>query len=870
MSARPHPPPLARALLALRFTGDALEVVRGDLLEYFERDLAAGMPVRRARRRYWRLAVQSLAGVSRRESPEAAIAGPDRARGLWTSLSAEIRFGCRRLVHNPGFTLVAVLTLALAIGANAALFTALSRVVLSPLPFDRGHRMVFLWRGSPAGDILLSPTSSDIDRWKQLDVFERIEAFTGRTVVLLDGGEPREISAGLVTPSVLDLLGTRPMLGRSLAVADTASDAEPALLLGYDLWLSRFGGDRAVTGRIVRLGDERWRVVGVMPRGFFLPMGSEDMWLARREAPDRGQNTIALLREGVTVDDARAALQRVAADTPGGPAGSRWVGHVMPPGDMSGQRIRRTLVMLSVAVGLLLLMACVNVAGLTTAGHRRRRRELAVRASMGASRAQLARMLLIESALLAAIGGALGLLTARAGLSALAALRPDTLDVLANLRLDGDVVRFALAVTTLAALLVGVVPALRASTSTLSRDLAAGGRGSTATGLLGRGVLGAFQVAVALTLVIGTLLLTRSVGRLTAVDPGYDADGVFTMALTLDGDRYADAAVRGQFFDDLRASLAALPGVTSVAIGNGVAPEFGIIFGTVEVEGQARTGGAPEVISGGSIGPGYFQTLRLPIVKGRAFTDDDIRSGAEVALVSEGMARHLRPGGDVLGTRFRIGGDGGYSSIVGIAADVHDNRLPGDARQVYMPLPAKAARSATLIVRTEGPPAAMFEAARSRVWALDAELPIGPMTTARDRLRATTGQHRFAMTLLGAFAGLGLLLAAVGVFGTLMLVVAERRREMAVRLSLGATHGRVVIRVMRDVGWMTAAGLMAGTAAALAAAPYIRSLLFGVAPVDAISFAAGLTAVTAAALVATIAPVRRMLSVAPAEALRAD
>jgi predicted permease len=860
----------------MRFRGDAREVVEGDLLEYFARDLAAGRAPRAARRRYWLMTLASIAGAPPRGGATGESGGLRHGRwaGALHALWSDVRLSGRRLLASPGFTVTAVLTLALAIGVNAALFSALRAVVLAPVPFEAGARMVLLWRGSANATFLVTPSARDVERWRQLDgIFEWIETYEPRSVVLLGDGEPRQIPAANIPPDLLVRLGALPELGRPFVASDAAPDAEPVTLLSHALWRSRFGGAPDIVGRVVRIGDEHVRVVGVMPHWFRLPGVDHELWLARRgDSPDRGGTALAVLRHGVDMDTARAALEGVpVGDDDGEIADGRWFGALMSPGDMFGATIRQTLMLLSGAVGLLLLLACVNVAGLVLARHRRRQRELALRLSLGASRARLFRLLMIESALVAGAGGLAGLGAARLSLAAIAAVRPDALQALERLRLDSAVILFAALATGLTALLFGLVPAFRASRWNVARQLAAGGRGASAAGLAGRGALAAFQLGAALVLLAGTLLLTQTVARLAALDPGFDGDGLVSMQLSLDGARYDQPAARGQFLDDLDRTLRALPGVTAAAHGSGLPPEMGIVFGAPALEGATAEPGEARILGGGWASPDYFPALGVDVLEGRAFTPADARGGAPVVIVSRSLARRLGGGRSLVGERLRMSANADFATIVGVVADVRANGLRGgDGEQLYRPLPVRTPRTLAFAVRTSGESGMLVDAMKAAVWAIDPDLPIASLRTMADVIWRQTATARFAMTLLGAFAAVGLALAAVGVFGTLMLVVTQRRCEVAVRLSLGATPRQVLSLVLRYVTVIAAAGVGAGLGASYLLTPYIESLLFDVPPLDAASLAAAASIVLLAALVATVAPVRRMLAVNPAEALDGD
>lgn len=866
----PTPPALARWLVARRYRGEAREVIEGDLAELYHRALASGVTRRAATRLYWRLTLASMltprSEVKAEGAPSARTGHP--AAGL--QMFADARLAGRRLVRSPGFVLPAILTLGLAIGANAAVFGVLERLVLSPLPFADANRLVYLWRTNAERSMFLTASQESLDRWRQLDhVFEQIQAFESRTFVLTGAGDPEEISASAVPDGLFPMLGVAPTLGRSFTAADLVPASPPTVVLGESLWRRRFGADASVIGRAVRLGDESFQIIGVMPRGFRVPMGSGDLWVPLQRGRGRGANAIGRLREGVSVEAAQAAvtaLGPVPSET-----GGAWSGVVMAPGDLLGTSIRQTVTMLTGAVALLLLLASANVANLVVSRNRTRRQELAVCAALGASRARLARLLLTETALVAIAGGALGLVIASAGLSIMQAWRPENLGVLDGVRLDGAVLWYTLAVTAGAGILVGVVPALRASRASLQSTLAGGGRAVIGGGHFMRGVVGATQIGAALVLVVGALLLTRSLANLTSISPGFDAENVVSLDLPLPATHYPGPEARERFFTDLLEQTRGQSGVQSAALSTGLPPATGIMFGSLEIEGAPQGPSEPIVLAGSSVSPGYFATLRIPLVAGQEFTAEDVTTRRLVTIVSETFARKFLPSGGALGSRVRLDSTSEFATVVGVAADVRANGLAeSEMSSVHVYVPFRSSTSALLVVRTAGDPLLMVDALKARVWALDPNLAIREIVTARERLRQASATSRFGLVLLGLFAAIGLALAAVGVFGVLMLIVGQRRREMAVRLSLGATQAQVIGRVGRYAAWVTGLGLALGLSGAALLSRYISSLLTGVTPSDPATMIAAVATVVVAAALAAVGPARRLATVEPVEALRLE
>jgi predicted permease len=875
-SADVGPPALARWLIGRRYRGDAREVVEGDLAEVHQRALDGGASRRAASRLYWRLTLASLAAPrigSMLGEPARDSVSSKRDRGSASGLhgvAADARLGVRRLLHSPGFFLPAVLTLGLTIGANAAMFGVLERLVLSPLPFADADRLVYLWRSNAEGSMMLTPRAADLARWQTLDhIFEQLSTFESRSFVVTGGGEPEEVAASAVPRDLFPMLGMVPALGRTFGPADLDPAAPPTVVLSDQIWRSRFGGDPAVIGREMRLDDQAFLVIGVMPRAFVLPMSTAVVWVPLQRPGGRGGNTIAKLRKGLAVDAAQAAL--AAAGPVESPTGGTWVGRVMAPSDMVGVNIQTTVKMLAGAVALLLLLASVNVANLVVSRNRTRHLELAVRAALGASRKRLMRLLLTETALVVVVSGGVGVLVATWGLAVIKALRPNELRVFDSAGLGGPVLWYTLAVTTGVACIVGVLPALRASRGSMRSALSAGGRTMTVGGHVARGLVGAVQIGAALMLVIGALLLTRSLANLTAISPGFDVENVVSLDLPLPAARYPTPEARRRFFDDVLSRTRDLAGVESAAVTTGVPPSTGIMFGVLEIEGAPPISSEPTMLAGGSVSPGYFSALRIPLAAGREFSEEDVATNGVVTIVSESFARKYLPADGAVGSRLRMDPESQFATVVGVVADVRANGLsesPVNALHIYVPF--RSSSSALLVVRSTGGPLATIDAVKAGIWALDPDLAIREVVTARDRLRQATATPRFGLVLLGAFATIGLAMAAVGVFGVLMLIVGLRRREMAVRLSLGATRAQVIGQVGRYAAWVTALGVALGLAGAVALSRYISSLLTGVTPSDPATMVAAVVTVVVAAGLAAIVPARRLATVEPIEALRLE
>lgn len=847
---------------------DWTDSVVGDLRE----DLSARGGASRAR------TLAALAGIGLRFTIESLSARLRATRRRpWRrhmDLRTDLRQAARGLARTPGFTFVAVLTLALAIGANTAIYSALSSLVLNPLPFKDGNRFVLLWRfNAEMGNLMVTPPAELADRWREAThLFDAVESYWGGDKVMTGRGEPEAVQVTMVGPRMMDTVSVQPVAGRAFAAADFEPAADPVVLISHGVWQSRFGGDETAIGSSVTLDGVQHAIVGVMPARFALPMDSGAMWGAARrgvDTPEYSVRTIAKLAPGVAFDAAQAAFGAIPATTDGKDEG--WTGRLMPAGDLIGSGVKSALFVLSGAVGLLLLIACVNVANLMLTRHGARGREIALRHALGASRVRLARFLLIESAVVAVAGGLAGLAIAHGALSLIAALRPARLDALDRLSLDPQVLAFAAGASLVTAVLFGIVPALTSSRAKLQDVLKSGGRTATAPGQRVRRVLTVAQVALALILLVGAGLLLRSYGQLMAVDLGFDPAGVLSVKASLPEARYPskNRAARGAFYEQALASIAAVPGVRAAAIGMGVPLDAGISFGTIEFEGRpdaTRNG----LYVGGRVTPSYFPALSIRLLEGHRFTADD--HDDDVVIVGRSFARASWPDRGALGQRLRLAEDGAWLTVIGVVDDVKQLSLTSSEEhpQLYLPLAPNRANFGSLIVKADGDPRALIPAIKAAIWRVDEGLPLDEIATAEQIVSRAASQARFNLALLGAFAVCGLVLAVVGVYGVTALYLGQRQREVGIRMALGATRSSVAALVFRQTTLLIMVAIVAGGLGAWWLSRYLESLVFATATTDAVTYVAAAGAIVIASLAATLVPVRRATSVDPAIVLRAE
>jgi predicted permease len=830
-----------------------------------------------------RLAARRFGGVARYQDD-----ARDARGGLWMEeLTQDVRYAARVLARGRGFVVVSVLTLALGVGANTAIFSVVRGVLLRALPFPEPERLVSLEsviRGSPTA---VSPP--DFMDWRaQAHSFGGIAASFLQTANLTGAGEPERLTEARVSANFFDVLGVAPALGRGFQSGEDATGAARVAVLSDGLWRRRFGADRAIIGRTIQLDDYPTTIVGIASPSLRIPVGA-DVWLTTRfEAHDlapssRGARWIQVmgrLAPNATLPSSAAEMGAIAKRL--GLLDPQHDAHVtvsVTPlrEDLVGS-VRAPLLVLLGAVGFVMLIACVNVASLSLGRTAARGSELAVRAALGAGRARIARQILTESVVLALGGGIAGLVLAVLTTRALVALAPSDLPLLDTVHVDGVVLAFALGLTLASGLLFGLVPAIQGSRRGLNDRLRSAGRGLSlgSSGGRLRHLLVVAEVALAIALLAGAGLLARSFVQLMAVDPGFTADRVATLSLTLSPVRYPDGDRQELFAHELLSRIAGLPGVKSAGISFSL-PLTNSGFGfTFEVGGRPPVSGPEEPRAQARVASvDYFRTMGIPVVRGRGFTSRDDHAAPQVLLISEQASRRYWPNEDPIGQTLQTGwtreGRHFGGTIVGIVGDVRQFSLAmKPAPEIYAPLAQWPLDELSVVMRTSGAPAAVLPVARDVVRQLDPQLPVYDVYPMSDLVRASVAQRRFYAALLGVFATLALVLAAIGIYGVIAYSVQQRRRELGIRLALGATRPMVVRLVLRQGMMLTVTGCALGLLAAGALTRVLQGQLFGVAAIDPLTFVAVPLVLLVVALVACVVPARRALAVDPANAIRAE
>ncbi len=805
-------------------------------------------------------------------------------RTLWQDL----RYGARMLTKNPGFTLIAVITLALGIGANAAIFSVVNAVLLRPLPFKDPGRLVWVWGTVPKfGQANHSPVEFLAYQAQQTS-FTEMAAYRNMPFTVTGGAGPEYVQGMIVSPNYFSLLGVPAARGRVFQPEDVRQGAPRLAVVSYGLWQKRYGGDPSLIGRSLTINGESATVIGVMPPNFQLNL-SMDLWLSPSQmAPDYQMNyrgdTLAMrenhylrvmgrLKPGATVQQAQADLNAVAArleqqypDQAG--HGAR----VVSLQELAVSDVRLTLLTLFGAVGLVLLIACANVTNLSLARATARYREIAIRAAVGARRFSLIRQLLTESVLLSLAGGLAGWLLASWGVELLLSLSPEGALRLQEARLDTTVFLFTLSVSMAAGVVSGLAPALAASKTDLVSTIKDGARGAR-TGVgrnrLRQGLVVA-EVALALVVLIGAGLLVGSFARLTAVKPGFDPNNLMTMWIALTGERYGTVTANTRFIKELTASLEALPGARGVAISDDFPIQGTDTRDYPEIEGR---GAAPEdrtLVGHHAINPRYFEAMRVPLVKGRAFTERDDASAPPVVIINEAMANRVWPNEEALGKRIRFGGPGEpWIEVVGVVANVkHDGLHLADSPHCYSPHLQQPWPFLAIAVRSQTDQAALLASVRQAVRKIDPNLPLVQPLTMEDRMERVLATRRLTLALFSLFAVVALSLAAIGLYGVMSYGVAQRTHELGIRIALGATSRDALKSVIGQGMKLVALGLALGLGVALIGSRLMSHLLFGVSARDPLTFVVIAFLLTLVALLACWIPARRATKVDPMVALR--
>ncbi len=799
----------------------------------------------------------------------------------------DLRFGARMLWKTPGFTVVAVLALALGIGANTAIFSVVNAVMLRPLPFPEPDRLMMIFHSYPKMNL---PRASVSPRGysyyaENARSFQSVAAFTGwRAPQNLTGsGEPERVRSILATASFFPTVGVPPMLGRTFSPDEDEPGRDRVAVLSYGLWQQRFGGDRGVLGSTMTLDGNNYTVIGVMPPEFRFP-SLADLWVPLALAPKQRQgslgmeflNVIGRLKASVAPSQGQAEMQRITADLlkqfPDRTESS-WRVLALPLKEVLQGEMRPALLVLLGAVGFVLLIACANVANLLLARSTARIKEIAIRTALGASRLRLVRQLLTESVLLAVIGGLLGLALAYWGLAALLALIPIQLPSFIKINIDTPVMLFTLILAVATGLVFGLAPAFQISSGGVAETLKEGGRTSQAAGRHRlRGALVVSEIAFALVLLIGAGLMIRSFIRIQQANFGFDATRVLTFEISLPQARYSDdARVRG-FFQQVLQRISTLPGVVGVGASSGL-PLSLTWTQSYDIEGKQYR---PEPHSHFAIAsPGYFSALRIPLLRGRSFAESDSADAPPVVVIDERTARMYWPGEDPVGKRVSFDNlpntdKPRWREVIGVVGGVkHASAVEEETKgTVYLPMQQEPARSMAFTVRTQGDPLPLARAVREQVLAVDSLQAVYNFRSMEQLLDEFVAQPRFNMVLLGIFAGLALVLAAVGIYGVISYSVTQRTHEIGVRMALGAQRADVVRLILSHGLRLALVGLAIGIAGALASTRALSRMLFGVSTTDPVTFAGLSLLLIAVAAVASYVPARRAMRVDPMVALR--
>jgi putative ABC transport system permease protein len=808
---------------------------------------------------------------------------------LWN----DIRFGLKTWMRSPATTAVALLTLALGIGANSAIFSVVSGVLLEPLAIPQADRLVLVWESNPkAGLPRFGVSPLNYEDWKQRTrAFSDMVALSEHSFSVTGGERPEMITGARVSGDFFRVLGVEPVVGRSFRAAEDRPGAPRVTVISYGLWQRRFGSDRAVLDRSILLDGVPHTIIGVMPRGFDF-YRRQDLWVPlvlHAEPVTRNQHylaTLGRLKPGVSMDRARADLkgvaEQLAAEYPDTNAG--WTVELISFPDSLVEDIRPRLLLLLWAVAFVLLIACANVANLLLARVAAREREIAVRAALGAGRGRLVRQMLTENVLLFLAGGGLGLLVGVWITRSLIALNPDGIPRSADIGLDARVLLFTFGLSLLTGLVFGLLPALNATGSRLHTVLKEGGRGMAggAQGRLVRSGLVLAEVAVALVLLVGAALLIRSFSGLLSVDPGLRPGGVLTAQLQLPEFKYPDPQQRKLFYRALMERAEALPGVSAAGAIYPL-PLLGrdMVFAFV-VQGRPipRPNEAPNA-SVWAVTPGYFRAMGVPLLAGRGFAPEDNENGIPVAIINKTMADEVWPGESPLGKQFSVDDPRqarvSWLTVIGVAGDVRHRGLNQDSGyEFYWPLEQRPVSDISLIVRraNDQDPAALARPVRDLVAQLDPDLPVDQVQPMTDVVRGALSQSRFQTVLLGLFAALALALAAIGVYGVVSYSVAQRTHEIGIRMALGAQRAQV-LRLIVSQGMAVVAlgvglGLVLSFVLSRVLADRAATFLYGVSATDPLTLLAVPLVLLAVALLANFLPARRATKVDPLVALRTD
>jgi len=806
-------------------------------------------------------------------------------------------------VSQPAFAIVAVASLALGIGANTAIFSVTNALLLRPLPYEDADRIAILWQRSPGLGVQQDwfSTGQYLDIRTDNQVFADVAATIGASFNLTGRGVPERIDGARVSSSLFSIFGARAAAGRVFTADEDTPGKPPVVILSNGFWKRRFGSDPSVVGKSLTLNGSTFTIVGVMASDFvfnkeimpavngiqnvdlLLPLPLNETARANRGGEDF--NIFAKLEAGVTLEKAQADMHVLAArmkrDYPQNypPNGGLTVSVVPLINQVVGD-VRLALYVLLGAVGLVLLIACGNVANLLLSRAAVRQKEMAIRAAVGASRERIVRQLLTEAVLLSAVGGVLGLALAMVAVKVLGQFGSAKIPRLDEIGIDGRVLAFTFGISLVTGIVFGLVPAVRASRLDLNDVLREGGRGGVGTSAFGLGhhqlrkLLISAELALSLVLLIGAGLLIRSYQRITNANPGFDPARVLSVRVALPGFKYNNPDAIIAFYKRLEDRLAALPGVEHVG-SNYLLPLSSVALGwePITVDGYVPKAAGEDLIiaSSGYVSPDYFRAMGIPLLKGRYFDDRDIRGAPDVAIVDDKLAERFWPGQDPLGKRMRRGDSGPWRTVVGVVADTKEYEVDGEPPiTAFYPNRQLGVGTRYLVIKTRADVAGISSAVTREVQALDADLPVFDVNTMDERLADSLARRRFSMFLLVVFAVCASLLAAIGIYGVVSFWVSQRTRELGIRAALGARQADIMQLVIRQVAVLVAVGITVGLAASFGLTRVMSSLLFGVSATDGVTYVLLAALLGIVALVATYVPARRAAGVPPIVALRHD
>lgn len=852
----------------------------------FSWDIASDLIVSAFRRRMTHLSTSFARG---RRPPAGQATLLVRLELLMQSLWRDVRYAFRNFRKNPGFAIVVLTTLALAIGANTAIFSVVDGILLKPLPHPNPEQLVQVWevdtRSTPVQMRNVVAPANLRDWQDQNTVFQGLGGYSVGRLTVTGGDEPERVTTGFITTSFMNVMGVVPILGRTFVAEEFTADNDGVLMLSHGLWQRFFGGDREVVGKSLFVNGNPLTIVGVLPPQFDFRSTNVELWtpwaVPYNNRRSHMLQVVGRMRPGVTVEQAQrdmsAIVDRLRLEYPEYLTG--WnVNVVSLRNDMVGN-VRPTLLVLLGAVGLVLLIAAVNIANLLLARATSREPEMVVRAALGAGRMRLARQMLTESLVLATVGGVLGVAIAELGRRALLLLAPGNLPRLAEVTLDTRVLGFALLLTLVTGIVFAVVPALQGSTYELQHSLRKSSRISAGTrSIVARNLFVVSQLALSLMLLVGAGLMIRTFARLTSVDPGFQPGQALTMTLALPSSRYGAEDEADRLLSTVTREIERLPQVQAVGTTRFLPMVDAEWTFSILIEGRPDPGEGEKIDYGyHPVRPGYFRAIGIPIIRGRAFREADNEDAPAVAIINEALQARFWPNEDPVGKRFRLRNfdDAPWMEIVGIARNVkHDGLANRGQPMYYGPVrqsPVSGLRSrAAFVIRTSADPHSLIPALRGIVRNLDSDLPLLNVRTMDDVVAQSVAQPRFSMFLLISFAGVALVLAVVGIYGVMAYAVTQRTSELGVRIALGASQGQILKMVVGKGMTLATAGIVLGLLGAFATARTMETLLFQVNPVDPVTYVAVAVLFTLVTLLAAYVPARRASLVDPLRVMRAE